>query len=154
MLGSTQLVWPSTRGVGWSPQGSPQALASAGSRRSQRFNLCGGARWRDRYRFCGGCEGDAGLGHAKTSLPGRKTVLGPFWVGAEEEGKETSGSENETRSVAAGPPGREPGGLPRWRGLPGWASAAVQALRRLTAMTSSRDMTGMVKERGPQHRTA
>jgi hypothetical protein len=45
-------------------------------------------------------------------------------------------------------PGREPGGLPRRRGLPGVASAAVQALRRLTATTSSRDPTLMVKERG------
>jgi hypothetical protein len=51
----------------------------------------------------------------------------------EEEHEETSGSENETRLVSAGPPGREPGSLPRRRGLPGVASTAVQALRRLTA---------------------
>ncbi len=56
--------------------------------------------------------------------------------------------------VAARPPGREPNGLPRGRGLPGVASAAVQALRRLTATTSSRDPTLMVKERGPRRRTA
>jgi hypothetical protein len=38
----------------------------------------------------------------KTSSPGRKTVPGPFCGGAgEEEGEETSGSENETRLVAA-----------------------------------------------------
>jgi hypothetical protein len=29
------------------------------------------------------------------------------------QGEDTSGSENETRLVAAGPPRREPGGLPR-----------------------------------------
>jgi hypothetical protein len=33
------------RDVGSSPQGSPPALASAGGRRGQRFNLFGG-RWR------------------------------------------------------------------------------------------------------------
>jgi hypothetical protein len=42
----------------------------------------------------------------------------------------------------------------RWLGLPGMVSAAVQALRRLTATTSSRDPTLMVKEQGPQRRTA
>jgi hypothetical protein len=36
----------------------------------------------------------------------------------EEEGEETSGSENETRLVAARPPGRKPCGLARQRGLP------------------------------------
>ncbi len=48
----------------------------------------------------------------------------------------------------------EPGSLPRRRRLPGSASSAVQALRRLTVMTSSRDLTRMVKERGPQRRTS
>ncbi len=39
-------------------------------------------------------------------------VLGPFCGGAgEEEGEETSESENKTRLVAAGLPGHEPGGL-------------------------------------------
>ncbi len=94
-------------------------------------------------------------GRAKTSSPGRKLVPGPSRGGArEEEGEETSGSENETRLVAARLPGREPGGLPRQRGLPGVASAAVQALRRLTATTSSRDPTLMVKEGGLRRRTA
>jgi hypothetical protein len=36
----------------------------------------------------------------------------------------------------------------------GKAEKAVKALRRLTAMTSSRDPTQMVKERGLQHRMA
>jgi hypothetical protein len=82
--------------------------------------------------------------------PGRKTVPGPSRGGTEdEEGEETRGSENETRLVAARPPGHEPGGLQWRRGLPGVASAAVQALRRLTATTSSRDPTLMVKEQGP-----
>ncbi len=53
---------------------------------------------------------------------------------------------------AAGP--CEAGGLLQRRGLPGVASAAVQALRRLTAMTSSWDPTRTVKERGLWCRTA
>ncbi len=82
-------------------------------------------------------------------------VPGPLRGGADEdEGEETSGSENETRLVAARLPGREPGGLPRRRGLPGVAYAAMQALRRVTATTSSRDPTRMVKERGPRRTTA
>jgi hypothetical protein len=105
-------------------------------------------------RVCGGCEGAAGPGHAKTSLPGRKTVPGLSRGGTRREGEETSRSENETRLVAAGLPGYEPGGLQRRRGLPGVASAAVQALRRLTATTSSRDSTLIVKELGPWRRTA
>jgi hypothetical protein len=76
-------------------------------------------------------------------------VQGPSPGGAgEEEGEETSGSENETRLVAAGPPGCEPGGLPRRHGLPGVVSAAVQALRQLMATTSSRNPTRMAKEWG------
>ncbi len=70
------------------------------------------------------------------------------------EVRNTSGSENETHLVAAGPPGGEPGGLPQRRGLPCSASGAVQALRQLMAMTSSRDPTWMVKELEPQHRMA
>jgi hypothetical protein len=70
------------------------------------------------------------------------------------EGEETSRSENETRLVAARPPGLEPGGLPRRRRLPASASAAVPALRRLTVMTSSCGLTQMVKERGPWRRMA
>jgi hypothetical protein len=66
-------------------------------------------------------------------------------VALPEKCEETSRPENETRLVAAGLPGREPGGLPQRRELPGLASAAVQALRRLTAMTSFRDPTWIVK---------
>ncbi len=90
-----------------------------------------------------------GPGRAKTSSPGRKTVRDRLWAAPEEKVK-NSGSENETHLVLAGPPGCEPGGLPRRRGLPGVVSAAVQALRRLTAITSSREPTQMVKERGPR----
>jgi hypothetical protein len=59
--------------------------------------------------------------------------------------------------VAAGLPGWAaagmstapgPGSLPRHRGLPGVAFAAVQALRRLTAMISSRSLTWRVKAQG------
>jgi hypothetical protein len=85
----------------------------------------------------------------------RKTVLEPFCGGAgKEEGEEISGSENETCLVAVGPPRHEPGSLPRRRGLPGMVSTAMQALRQLVVTTLSRDTTQMVKERGPQHRTA
>ncbi len=99
--------------------------------------------------MCGTCDGAAGLGRAKTSLPGRKTVLGLSRGSAgEEEGEETTGPENDSRLVVARPPGREPCGLPWRRGLPGVESAAVQALRRLTATTSSQDRTLMVKEWG------
>jgi hypothetical protein len=71
----------------------------------------------------------------------------------EGEGEETSGSENETRLVAARPLGHKPEGLPGRCGLPGMASAAVQAFRWLTVTTLSRKPTLMVKERGPWHRT-
>ncbi len=83
------------RGVCRCPQGSPWALASAGRRRGQRSNLCGGARWRDGYRVCGSCDGAAGPGRGKTSLLGSKMVPGPSRGGAGREGEETSGSENE-----------------------------------------------------------
>ncbi len=61
-----------------------------------------------------------GSGSAKTSLPGRKTVLRPSngWAGG--KGVETSRSENETRLVAEGPSGSEPGGLPRRTGCQAW----------------------------------
>jgi hypothetical protein len=115
----------------------------------------GGAHCQDGYRVCGGCEGAAGPRHAKTSSPGRKTVLELSCGGTgEEEDEETSGSENETRLVAAGLPGCEPSGLPRSRGLPGVASTAVQSLRQLTATTSSRDLTRIVKELGLWGRTS
>jgi hypothetical protein len=78
-----------------------------------------------------------------------KTVPGPSHGGTDEgEGKATSGSENETCLVAARPSGREPGGLLHRRRLPGVVSAAVQALRRLTATTLSRNLSLMVKEWG------
>jgi hypothetical protein len=102
-----------------------------------------------------GFYGTAGPGRAKTSSPSRKTVPGPSRDSAgEEEGEETSGSENETHLDVARPPGRESGTLPMRLGLPGVASAAMQALRRLTATTSSHNPTVMVKERGPRRRTA
>jgi hypothetical protein len=82
----------------------------------------GGVHCHCRYRVCGGNEGAAGPGHAKTPLQGgRKTVPVPSLGGAPAEGEETSGSVNETRLVAAGPPGWAmvglvaepgPGGLP------------------------------------------
>jgi hypothetical protein len=53
------------------------------------------------------------LGVLKTSSPGRKTVPGPSRGGAGGEGEETSGSENETRLVAAELPGCKPGSLPQ-----------------------------------------
>ncbi len=86
--------------------------------------------------------------------PPHQVENGSRTVAEEEEGEETSGSENEIRLVAAGPPGSEPGGLPWRHGLPGMASTAVQALKQLTATTSSRDPTRMVKERGLRRRTA
>jgi hypothetical protein len=58
----------------------------------------------------------------------------------EEEGEETSGSENKTCLVAARLLRSEPGSLLLRRGLPGVVFAAVQALRRLTATTSSREL--------------
>jgi hypothetical protein len=77
------------------------------------------------------------------AAPGRKTVPGPPHCGTkEEEGEETSGCENETRLVMAGPPGREPGGLPQRRRLPGVTSLAMQALRRLKVTTSSQKWFG------------
>ncbi len=66
----------------------------------------------------------------------------------------TSGAENETCLVAVRLPGCELGSLPWRRGLLGMVSAAVQALRRLTAITLSCDPSLMVKEQGSQRRTA
>jgi hypothetical protein len=51
--------------------------------------------------------------------------------GAGGEGEKTSGSENDTRLVAAGPPGRLPSGLPRRRGLPGVASFTTRGTTAL-----------------------
>jgi hypothetical protein len=77
-------------------------------------------------------------------------VPGPSSGSADEgEEEETSRSENKTRLTAW----REPGSLLRQRGLSGVVSTAMQALRRLTVTTSSRNLTLMVKERGPRRRT-
>ncbi len=68
-------------------------------------------------------------------------VLGPSPGGAQAEGEKTSGSENETRLVAAGPPwwavaglaaALRPGSQPQQSGLPGMVSTSVQAFRQLT----------------------
>ncbi len=68
-----------------------------------------GVRCSCEHRVCGGDEGAAGPGRAKIPPQGgRKTVSGPSPCGAKAEGEETDGSENETRLVAAGPPGRMP----------------------------------------------
>ncbi len=56
--------------------------------------------------------------------------------------------------AAAESPGRLPGGRPRRRGLPGAASAVVQAFRRLMATISSLGPTWSVKERAPRQITA
>jgi hypothetical protein len=56
-----------------------------------------------------------------------------WWRWRRGEGEETSGSKNETRLAAARPPGLKPGCLPWRRGLPGVASAAVQALTLIRA---------------------
>ncbi len=63
-------------------------------------------------------------------------------------------SENETRLVAVGPPGRLPSGQPRHHRPSVVASASMQALRWLTETISSRDPTLMVKEWGPHRKTA
>jgi hypothetical protein len=106
-------------------------------------------------------DGATSPGRAKTSALGRKTVQGLFRGGGAIEGVEAKGSANDTRlaaaeppehSAAAEPPGRLPGGQPRRLGLPGVASAVVQAFRRLTATTSSLDPC-CVKERPPQRMT-
>jgi hypothetical protein len=143
-----------SRGVGSSPQGFPRALASVGRRKVR-----GPISWEVPVDG----TGTASVEVVKAlSVPGMqkpprlvgKTVPGPSRGGArKEEGEETSRSENKTHLVAAGLPGREPGSLPQRLGLPGMASTAVQALRWLTATTSSRDPTRMVKEQGPRRRT-
>jgi hypothetical protein len=84
------------------------------------------------YHVSGTCDGAASPGCEKTSSPDRKTVLGLSCGSAGGEGEETSGSENETHLVAAGPPGCKPGSLPWRRGLPGMVSAVIQALKVLS----------------------
>jgi hypothetical protein len=97
---------------------------SAWRRRGQRSNLVGGVRCRSGYRVCGDDEGAAGPGCAKTPLQGgRKIVPGLSPGSAEAKGEETSGSENKTRSVAAGLPGRAVARLGRHAGA--WRSAAT-----------------------------
>ncbi len=98
-------------------------------------------------------------------------VPGPFRGGA-VEGVEAKGWAKDTRLAvaepfgrlaaaelpgglaAAEPPGCLPGGRPRRSGLPGVASAVVQAFRRLTAMIPSLGPTWSVKERLPRRMTA
>ncbi len=67
-----------------------------------------------------------GQGAQKNPAGWEKAVPGPSPGAAPAEGEETCGSENETRLVAAGPPGWAvagmaavpgPGGLPRHCGL-------------------------------------
>ncbi len=102
-----------SRGVDSSPQGSP-------------WPRLGGEEVRDLTSWAVPVDGTGTASVEAVKAPpvsgvqkpphslGRKMVLGPSRGGAEEEeGEETSGSENETRLVAAGPPGREPSDLPR-----------------------------------------
>jgi hypothetical protein len=99
---------------------------------------------------CGTCDGTASPGRLETSSLGRKTVPGPSRGGAGGEGEETSGSENETRLVVAGPHGCEPGSLPRRRWLPGVASRGRASLK---AANGNNLVPGPNLD-GPQHRTA
>jgi hypothetical protein len=155
MIQYTQLVWPSTRGVARSPQGSPKLWRwpAGGEVRgpiSEAVTVDG----------AGTAAVETGIappvqGAKKNRSVTGKMVPGPSLSGDwEGEGEETRGSENETCLVAAGPPGRLPIGRPRHRRLPGVASASVQALRRLTETISSRNPTLMVKERGPRRKMA
>jgi hypothetical protein len=111
---------PPSSGLGWEEQRSEV----------QPLWWCPLTGWVPRLWHLWWCWGP---GRTKTSSPVRKTVPGLSRGGSWREGEETNGSENKTHLVAAGPPGCKPGGLPRQRGLPGVVSAAVQALRRLTA---------------------
>jgi hypothetical protein len=79
------------------------------------------------------------------------------------DGEDINRSENEASLVTARPPGWAaarvavapwPGSLQRHRRLSGMASTVVHALRRLTAMISSRCLTRRVKARGPRQRKA
>ncbi len=143
------------QGCSWSPPGSNWALASAGRRRGQRSNLWGGDRWRYGYRCCGDRDGASGPGCAKNRSAIGKTVPGPSLGGVwEEEGEETSGSENQKCLVEAGLPRHLPESRLQCRGLPRVVSTSVQALRRLTETISSQDLTLMVKERDPCSKTA
>ncbi len=159
--------WLGTRGVGClhrAPPPPPQALASGEKRTVSEVILIGGFRWRCRYCIYGGYEGAASPGHAKTSPQGRrKTVPRRILSCPCSEGGDTSGSENKTRLVAAGPPGwavacvattPRPGSLLRRRGLPGMVSAAVHALKQFTTMISSPSPTWRVKAWGPWQRMA
>jgi hypothetical protein len=111
-------------------------------------------------------------GVPKTSAMGRKMVPGQFRGSAVIEGVEAKGCTKDTRLAAAEVPGRLaaaelpgrspavelpgrlPGGWPRWRGLPGAASAVVHAFRRMTATISSLDPTWRAKEQQPRQMTA
>jgi hypothetical protein len=94
---------------------------------------------------------DSAAVEAVTSLPVPGVQKPPRWAGkrfrepfggdAAIEGVEAKGGANDIRLAVVEPPGRLPGGQPRRHGLPGAASAAVQAFRRLTATISSRSPT-------------
>jgi hypothetical protein len=70
--------WLGTRGRGNLHRAPPRVLAS-GEKWTRSAILLGGFRWHCGYRICGGCERDASLGRAKTSLwDSRKQFLGVF----------------------------------------------------------------------------
>jgi hypothetical protein len=118
----------------------------------------GGVRCHCGYCICGGDEGAASPGCAKTPLQGgRKMVPGLSPGGAQAEGEETSGSENKTRLVAAGPPGR----AVAWRSAAALRTArcGVCVCASLQAadgddLIPSLDPTRTVKEQVPRRRTA
>jgi hypothetical protein len=143
----TLLCLATNQGRRQPPQGSPQALASGEERmRSEvdphrRFLLAlwVPCLWRLRRSCWPRVFKTSARGRRKT-VPRR--ILGCFCC---DDG-DTSGSKNETRLVAAGPPGwvtagvavePGPGSLLQRCGLPGMAPAAVHTLRQLTAMISS-----------------
>jgi hypothetical protein len=147
------LVWPQTRGIGSLHRAPPPALGSGEERRRSEVDPHGSFLWHCGYCLSGGCKGDAGLGRAKTSPRGKRKTVPVQILGCSCcDFEETSGSENETRLGAAGPPG--PCSLRQRLGLPGVASTAMHALRRLLAMISSRCPTWRVKVRGLRQRTA
>jgi hypothetical protein len=94
---------------------------------------------------------------------GRKTVPRQMSRLLCYEGEYINRSENEASLVAAGlsrwavarvAVAPWPGSPQRHRRLSGMASTVVYALRRLTAMISSRCLTRRVKARGPRQRKA
>jgi hypothetical protein len=128
-------VWPQTRGVGSLHRAPPQHRLQKKGGRGQRSILVSNFCWCCRYCLCGGCKGAAGPGRAKTSPRGRrKTVFGQI-LGCSCCDEETSRSENETRLVAAGPPG--------------WAAVVVAPLDpdKASAEEISRELAGQLPTR-------